>query len=947
MMHNHPHESHESKRESHLVLVNESEARHNSKKTGGHINHQRALESVEKAKHKPNEQRKEKRGGNGEEDEERMKKELTHRRGGSQIGAERAEIHQNHFDSHSKEVEEMKGKDLFKERGVRRLVNGKRQLEEERLALIEKSKLINGISPVKGMDKVEEVLEEDLRTADDWIPRSKHLIRLTGPHPLNAESPVSLVMSRGLITPNALHYVRSHGTVPKIDVNEWRLEVSGLLNEEKKFTLDELKAMESINIPVMICCDGNRRKELNSIKHTRGFNFGSGANGCAFWRGVPLAAVLKKLGVKEEAQYVCFEGGDALSKGPYGTSISLDVPIDPFNDVLLAYEMNNEPLPPDHGFPLRVVIPGYVGGRQIKWLQKVTVSDKESHNFYHWNDNKVFPPVVDTPEAVEAGWWYNPDYNLYELNINSVIGTPANGSILSLELAEQHPIIFSGYAYSGGGRKITRVEITLDKGATWEMCTISYAHDAIRHRYKYWSWCQWMVAVEPWKIMRSEEISVRAFDIAGNTQPKDPTWNLLGMLNNCWYTVKFQLNQGQANYHPTQHPTIEFVHPVMPGSQPGGWMIKHNPHPIKPEGEFQDKVYTMDEVKKHNKKDDVWFVYHGGVYDVSSYLRDHPGGGNSLIANGGTDATITFEQIHSADAYECLAGFKIGVLKEGSQPHDQHIWTAGARDQTRISTKPDASVALQPRTWLEVTLTKIEELSSDTKRFTFTRSKKNLHLGLPVGKYLLLGVEDNDKFIVRPYTPISPIVHGEDDGTIKFVIKLYLPSDKKPGGQMSMYLDKIQVGHTMKVRGPAGHVFYHGHGNFEIHGEGFCAKTVSLVAGGSGITPCFQVIKSILSDREDTTEVGLVYSNNSESDILLRKELDELAEQHKRFKLWYTISDDSKSKDWKYGKGRITKDMLEEHLFPSGEFAFAFVCGPPPMLYGSALPFLEDLGLVE
>jgi nitrate reductase (NAD(P)H) len=115
---------------------------------------------------------------------------------------------------------------------------------------------------------------------------------------------------------------------------------------------------------------GNRRKELNMIKHTRGFNFGAGAISTSIWKGVKLCDLLNMVGVQKGAQYVCFEGADQLVHGHYGTSLFLCRAMDPTNDVLVAYEMNGERLAPDHGFPVRIVVPGNAGGRSIKWLAR-------------------------------------------------------------------------------------------------------------------------------------------------------------------------------------------------------------------------------------------------------------------------------------------------------------------------------------------------------------------------------------------------------------------------------------------------------------------------------------------------------------------------------------------------------------------------------------------------
>jgi nitrate reductase (NAD(P)H) len=309
-------------------------------------------------------------------------------------------------------------------------------------------------SPKYQVEKIDKLDPQDEGTPDGWIPRHPDLIRLTGRLPLNAEPPTTRLME-DLITPNSLHYVRNHAAVPKLSWESHKVSVYGLVNNPKDFSMDELVSMKSLKIPITFACDGNRRKEINMIEHSAAFNWGPAGVSTAVWTGVLLRDLLLKCGVKsskEGAKFVCFDGSDELAKGGYGTSIPLEVALNPHNDILLAYHMNDEPLPPDHGFPVRLVIPGFVGGRNIKWLKSIHVEDHESESWYHWHDNKVLPPFVTSGNAESEGWWYKPEFTLYSLNVNSVIVYPKHEEWLDMKdgVAKYK---LRGYAYTGGGKK--------------------------------------------------------------------------------------------------------------------------------------------------------------------------------------------------------------------------------------------------------------------------------------------------------------------------------------------------------------------------------------------------------------------------------------------------------------------------------------------------------------
>lgn len=176
-----------------------------------------------------------------------------------------------------------------------------------------------------------------------------------------------------------------------------------------------------------------------------------------------------------------------------------------------------------------------------------------------------------------------------------------------------------------------------------------------------------------------------------------------------------------------------------------------------------------------------------------------------------------------------------------------------------------------------------------------------------------------------------------------FVIKVY------PNGAFSRHLDALAVGAKVNAEGPRGRITYKGRSEFSVldYATGASAarkaKHLGMVAGGTGITPMLQVLRAIFKDNADTTQVSLVFANVTEEDILLRKELDELAKQHPRnFKLFYTL--DKPPAGWAGGAGFVTADMLRQHLPAPGPETQVLICGPPLMVERAVVPALSDLG---
>jgi len=169
------------------------------------------------------------------------------------------------------------------------------------------------------------------------------------------------------------------------------------------------------------------------------------------------------------------------------------------------------------------------------------------------------------------------------------------------------------------------------------------------------------------------------------------------------------------------------------------------------------------------------------------------------------------------------------------------------------------------------------------------------------------------------------------------------------GGKMTQHLEAMAIGDTIDVRGPGGLLQYEGRGSFAVREDKkgqpktVQAKQVSMIAGGTGITPMLQLVRAVFRDPSDTTCLSLLYANQTEDDILLRAELEEVAAEHPdRFKLWYTV--DRPAEGWAYSSGFISADMIQQALFPPSEDNLVLLCGPPPMINFACTPNLDKLG---
>ncbi|XP_045146869.1 NADH-cytochrome b5 reductase 2 [Echinops telfairi] len=269
--------------------------------------------------------------------------------------------------------------------------------------------------------------------------------------------------------------------------------------------------------------------------------------------------------------------------------------------------------------------------------------------------------------------------------------------------------------------------------------------------------------------------------------------------------------------------------------------------------------------------------------------------------------------------------------------------------KTRNSRRRKLITLQDPEAKYPLPLIEKEEISHNTRRFRFGLPSADHFLGLPVGNHVHLLAQINDDLVIRPYTPVSS---DEDRGFVDFIIKIYFKNvhpQYPEGGKMTQYLENMDIGDTVLFRGPTGCLFYHGLGRLAIRPdkksepERKCVSHLGMIAGGTGITPMLQLIRHITKNPKDKTKMSLLFANQSEEDILLRRELEEIAITYSdQFKLWYTL--DRPPIGWKYSIGFITADMIKDHLPPPGKSTLILVCGPPALIQIAAHPNLEKLG---
>ncbi|MDF1843102.1 MAG: molybdopterin-dependent oxidoreductase [Rubripirellula sp.] len=330
------------------------------------------------------------------------------------------------------------------------------------------------------------------------------------------------------ITPLKHFYVRSHAPNPVINPDDYQLKIEGMVRRPSSLSLKNLARFKNRSTVATLTCAGNRRAEYNAEGKVSGVQWQSGAIGNATWKGIAIADVLKEAEVLPEAKHIWFEGLDEIEKGggiiPFGGSIPISkAMIDSGPGApLLAHTMNEAPLTPDHGFPLRTLVPGYIGARSVKWLGKIVVSDRPSPNHYVATAYKLVKNS-DPIEWAESG-------PIYRFPINAAICTPqANSKLATGE------IDLTGYVLPTGraGSTVDKVLVSADQGKTWSKA------DLVGQESEF-CWRLWNAKVKV--TSNTRRLMVRALDTSGGFMPYRVPWNSKGYLQNSWYKLPVEVS---------------------------------------------------------------------------------------------------------------------------------------------------------------------------------------------------------------------------------------------------------------------------------------------------------------------------------------------------------------------------------------------------------------------
>lgn len=318
-----------------------------------------------------------------------------------------------------------------------------------------------------------------------------------------------LEMLRWPVTPLGMHYLLVHFDVPQIDPVSWRLNIGGLVDHPHEYTLPDLQHRERRTQAVTMECAGNGRSRLEPRPVSQPWD--QGGVGTAEWTGTPLAPLLLDAGVSPDAVELVFTGADRGIQGgvehQYARSLTLAEAMS--DDVLLAYEVNGQALPPQHGYPVRLLVPGWYGMTSVKWLQSIAAIDHSFDGYQQLDSYRYTQDAGDPGEPVQR------------IKVRSLMAPPGVPDFFTRQRAvNAGPVQLSGRAWSGQGT-VESVEVCVD--GVWEQAQLQAPTG--RHAWRGWTFT-WIATPG------SHDLACRATDSTGQTQPETPEWNYQGMGNN-------------------------------------------------------------------------------------------------------------------------------------------------------------------------------------------------------------------------------------------------------------------------------------------------------------------------------------------------------------------------------------------------------------------------------
>jgi DMSO/TMAO reductase YedYZ molybdopterin-dependent catalytic subunit len=318
------------------------------------------------------------------------------------------------------------------------------------------------------------------------------------------------------ITPIGMHYLLIHFDIPFVDAAGWRLEIGGRVARPLSLSLEDIQSRPRVTAPVTMECAGTGRAKMDPRPRSQPWL--DEAVGTGEWTGTPFAPILQEAGLLDDAVDVMFRGLDRGVQGEieqwYERALTVDEALRP--DILLAYEINGIPLPPQHGYPVRLIVPGWYGMASVKWLQSITVLDEP---FWGFQQN-VFYRIAEKDE--------DPGVLLTRILPRALMippGIPVKENRDRILSPGRH--LIQGRAWSGWG-PIVRVEVSTDGGGSWVDAECG-------PQIGEYAWRRWSFTWDA--VAGDHELLARATDAAGNTQPVEPVWNVKGVANNACQRV--------------------------------------------------------------------------------------------------------------------------------------------------------------------------------------------------------------------------------------------------------------------------------------------------------------------------------------------------------------------------------------------------------------------------